>query len=176
MNPFEMFEDFIGDSFRGSRLKQAIIGYVTLAGLFTPDGSVPVSSVKEHLGISDAQWEYEIQRLAADADVWLTRDGNVICGLIYDLAKFSVGGVSGRPSASAWKALREQAHAEMFEHMEPHCMGCGREGVPLALDHTVPVSRGGSNHPMNFMWLCVPCNSSKGTKTWEEWRRALGEN
>lgn len=169
MNLFGHLQEYIFDCFRGSRLKQAIIGYVTLAGLYTVDGSVQVEEVQEALGISDAQWRYEFKRLSADADLWTCGEGRVISGLVYELARYAPGGFSGRPAPKMWQALRRHAHEAAFEYITPRCVACRSEGVPLALDHVVPVARGGSNHPLNFVWLCVPCNSSKGTKTWEEW-------
>lgn len=44
------------------------------------------------------------------------------------------------------------------------CLACG-EKKPLSADHVVPLIKGGSNYIANIQPLCVPCNSSKGTKT-----------
>ena len=37
------------------------------------------------------------------------------------------------------------------------------------VDHVVPISRGGSNHPENLQLLCPVCNRSKGAKLMSEW-------
>lgn len=37
------------------------------------------------------------------------------------------------------------------------------------IDHMTPLSRGGTNWPVNLQLLCAPCNQSKGNKTMEEW-------
>lgn len=42
------------------------------------------------------------------------------------------------------------------------CRICGASGVPLEVDHIVPVSRGGSNARDNLQTLCSPCNRGKG--------------
>lgn len=42
------------------------------------------------------------------------------------------------------------------------CLGCRRTGVPLAKDHVVPVSLGGSDAITNLQPLCLACNSAKG--------------
>lgn len=171
MKPFKAHWGAILDAFRGSRLKQAIIGYVTLAGLFSEDGYVPIAEVKEALSISDETWEREMRRLYDDCDMWPDWDRTkVISGLTHEMARYAAPGVGGRPSASAWNTLRQRVFKDVFDGMRPHCVACKAEGVPLAIDHIIPVSRGGSNHRLNLMPLCVPCNSSKGTKTWEEWR------
>ena len=41
------------------------------------------------------------------------------------------------------------------------------------IDHKHPLSRGGSNWPVNLQLMCGPCNSSKGTKTMDEWLLTL---
>lgn len=42
--------------------------------------------------------------------------------------------------------------------------------IDLHFDHIEPYSKGGSNiDPDNFALACKSCNSSKGTKTIEEW-------
>lgn len=47
---------------------------------------------------------------------------------------------------------------------------------PRTVDHIVPTTRGGKDHPRNLAICCLPCNSSKGDRTPEEWRAArLGE-
>lgn len=35
-------------------------------------------------------------------------------------------------------------------------------------DHAIPLSRGGSNHIMNIVAACAPCNRDKGSQTFEE--------
>lgn len=50
----------------------------------------------------------------------------------------------------------------------PHCHYDLRECVK-SLDHKVPLSRGGSNWPDNLQWLCLSCNSRKGTLLLSDW-------
>jgi 5-methylcytosine-specific restriction endonuclease McrA len=44
------------------------------------------------------------------------------------------------------------------------CQMCGRKApeVILEIDHIIPVSKGGSNHPTNLQVLCFDCNRGKG--------------
>jgi len=51
------------------------------------------------------------------------------------------------------------------------CAYCGAVGVPLEMDHIVPRSRGGADHPDNLTPACKPCNTSKGAKMLDEWVR-----
>lgn len=46
------------------------------------------------------------------------------------------------------------------------CQYCGRspkeDGVKLAVDHIVPVSKGGTDEPENLLTSCTDCNRGKG--------------
>ncbi|MEK7483743.1 MAG: HNH endonuclease, partial [Planctomycetota bacterium] len=48
------------------------------------------------------------------------------------------------------------------------CAYCGKQGIPLQIEHIVPKSRGGSNRVSNLTLACEKCNSKKGTQTAEE--------
>lgn len=69
-------------------------------------------------------------------------------------------------SASAWSRLREM----VFERDGYECRYCGCTDE-LAVDHIIPLSRGGTNDPENLTPACKPCNSSKRDKLVEEWLR-----
>lgn len=48
----------------------------------------------------------------------------------------------------------------------PECrefMGAGAKRTP-SLDHILPLSRGGTNHPSNLRVICNRCNSRKGDR------------
>jgi hypothetical protein len=52
------------------------------------------------------------------------------------------------------------------------CTYCGADGreYKLHCDHIIPVSRGGSNHPVNLTTACDYCNCSKRDALPHEWR------
>lgn len=56
------------------------------------------------------------------------------------------------------------------------CAGCQCDIVKdFTTDHKLPLTRGGKSTPKNLQLLCLSCNSSKGTRTNEEWRAFLAE-
>jgi 5-methylcytosine-specific restriction endonuclease McrA len=67
-----------------------------------------------------------------------------------------------------WRAGRRECHY------------CGlaltlARGLPesMTLDHKVPLSKGGPNHPRNYDPTCEPCNAAKGSMLEHEYRLAL---
>ncbi|MGW2701033.1 RNA-guided endonuclease IscB [Streptomyces sp. NPDC001340] len=48
------------------------------------------------------------------------------------------------------------------------CAYCGKQGVPLNIDHIQPRSRGGSDRVSNLAIACISCNQSKGNQPIED--------
>ncbi len=61
------------------------------------------------------------------------------------------------------EALPEELRWEIFERDNFTCKRCGSRRR-LAIDHIVPVMRGGMNDPANLQTLCKSCNSAKGAR------------
>ncbi len=60
----------------------------------------------------------------------------------------------------------------LYGEQEGICAGCDTH-FPfrvMEVDHILPRSRGGTDHPDNLQLLCSGCNRSKGGKTMAEWR------
>ena len=60
----------------------------------------------------------------------------------------------------------------LYGEQEGTCIGCDTH-FPfrvMDVDHILPRSRGGTDHPDNLQLLCSGCNRSKGGKTMAEWR------
>jgi hypothetical protein len=74
-----------------------------------------------------------------------------------------------RLPADVWHIVR----SIVLERDGHACVYCGAT-QPLAGDHIVPLSLGGSNALTNLATACRPCNLSKASSTLEEWhaRRA----
>ena len=63
---------------------------------------------------------------------------------------------------------RQQKHV-LFGQQEGRCNGCETEFPfrAFTVDHIVPQSRGGTDHPDNLQLLCSHCNSVKGNRPQE---------
>lgn len=68
---------------------------------------------------------------------------------------------------------------DFYDHS---CAYCGETGVPLNIDHFIPVSKGGGTTALNVVPACVSCNCSKSNKikdlsvlrkVMDEWREGL---
>ena len=60
----------------------------------------------------------------------------------------------------------------LYGEQEGVCIGCDTH-FPfriMEVDHILPQSRGGTDHPDNLQLLCSACNRSKGSRTMAEWR------
>lgn len=60
----------------------------------------------------------------------------------------------------------------LYGEQEGVCVGCETH-FPfrvMDVDHILPKSRGGTDHPDNLQLLCSGCNRSKGNRTMAEWR------
>ena len=62
----------------------------------------------------------------------------------------------------------------LYGEQEGVCVGCETH-FPfrvMDVDHILPRSKGGTDHPDNLQLLCSGCNRSKGGRTMAEWRAA----
>jgi 5-methylcytosine-specific restriction endonuclease McrA len=50
----------------------------------------------------------------------------------------------------------------VLEKWQRRCVYCGKEGVPLQIDHMVPRAKGGTNRVSNLTLACEQCNRVKG--------------
>ena len=72
-----------------------------------------------------------------------------------------VSGVEYQQGELAGYEVREY----LLEKWGRKCAYCGTEGVPLAIEHLIPRSRGGSHRVSNLTLACTPCNQHKGSRT-----------
>lgn len=67
--------------------------------------------------------------------------------------------------------LTKQEWEQILEQYHYSCAYCGAVGIPLTIDHVIPVSRGGKHSKDNVVPACEHCNKSKSAKTPTEWRQ-----
>jgi len=63
----------------------------------------------------------------------------------------------------------------LLEKWSRRCVYCGKENVPLQIEHIIPKSRGGSDRVGNLTLACVPCNQKKGNMPVEEFLKRKPE-
>jgi 5-methylcytosine-specific restriction endonuclease McrA len=54
---------------------------------------------------------------------------------------------------------------DLVDKYNHKCLCCGRDDVPMSLDHVIPRSLGGADTIDNVQPLCKSCNSKKSNKT-----------
>jgi hypothetical protein len=59
-------------------------------------------------------------------------------------------------------AIRKQV-AELADHRCSYCKSPSVVGIPMVIDHIVPVVKGGSSHLRNLCLACYRCNEFKGS-------------
>jgi 5-methylcytosine-specific restriction endonuclease McrA len=58
---------------------------------------------------------------------------------------------------------------EILEQFDYSCAYCGRKMERPTMDHVIPLSRGGAHSKDNIVPACRHCNSSKRSRTPQEW-------
>ncbi|MBW4580643.1 MAG: HNH endonuclease [Tildeniella nuda ZEHNDER 1965/U140] len=80
----------------------------------------------------------------------------------FDLQKLEnpeISGVEYQQGELAGYEVREY----LLNKWDRKCTYCGKENVPLQVEHIQPRAKGGSNRISNLCLACEPCNTKKGT-------------
>lgn len=65
----------------------------------------------------------------------------------------------------SWEVFRRDGYA---------CRYCGRDDVPLTVDHLVLWEEGGPSVPENLVSACKKCNKTRGNTPYAEWLKSPG--
>jgi len=78
--------------------------------------------------------------------------------------KPEIAGANYQQGTLAGYELREY----LLEKWQRRCAYCGKDNVPLQIEHIHPTSKGGTNRVSNLTLACEPCNIAKGTRDIKE--------
>jgi hypothetical protein len=59
----------------------------------------------------------------------------------------------------------------VYKRDQYRCRYCGRDGIPLTVDHLVLWEEGGPSIPENLVTACRKCNKTRGSIQYAEWLR-----
>ncbi len=113
---------------------------------------------EKHRRLTHEYYVTNRKRIAAKRATPEGRRKRVIAQQRREARKRRQGG-SGVTRAQWEQILKDYGH---------ECAYCPSKG-PLAMDHIVPISRGGSHDVSNVVPACKPCNSSKNDRLLLEW-------
>jgi hypothetical protein len=80
-------------------------------------------------------------------------------------------------SGTLSKAILRKSQRQIDMHMQwavfkrdnYTCRYCGRDGVPLSVDHILLWERGGPTIPENLLTACRKCNKDRGSTEYPDW-------
>ena len=61
---------------------------------------------------------------------------------------------------------------QVFQRDKYQCRYCGREGIPMSVDHIIVWEEGGPTIPDNLLTSCKSCNRDRGSMPFEQWLRS----
>jgi len=119
-------------------------------------------------------WQPSLESRMSDITTWVRRLIKLcpITDISYELSQFDTHKMQ-KPEIRGIEYQHGTLHGYtvrqyLLEKFEYQCAYCGKENVPLEVEHIVPKSRGGSDRVTNLTISCVGCNEDKNTQTAEE--------
>ncbi|MFH5773568.1 HNH endonuclease [Paracoccus sp. NGMCC 1.201697] len=128
------------------------------------DGRISVTGICYWCGCDAGEAEAIIDRMI-ECGIFRRLEGRVVCPELVAVAEEN--------NAPTPRSQRRQftvsttRRARLYARDGNACHYCGG-GENLTLDHMLPQSRGGDDSDENLVTCCRNCNSSKGTKTYDE--------
>ncbi|NEP27594.1 RNA-guided endonuclease IscB [Moorena sp. SIO3I6] len=123
-----------------------------------PQGWLPPSL--EHRILTTQTWVKRLIKFCPVNEIWVER-------VKFDTQKMQnpeISGVEYQQGELAGYEVREY----LLEKWERECTYCGKQNVPLQIEHIHPKSKGGSDCVRNLCLACEKCNQRKGNKPIED--------
>ncbi len=81
----------------------------------------------------------------------------------------------------------EEVLSSIFDKNEGYCYHCSKKLVRnkygnlhsrggWEVDHSIPTSKGGTDHLNNLLPSCIPCNRTKGNLTTRQYRKTIEQS
>ncbi len=58
---------------------------------------------------------------------------------------------------------------KVYKRDDYHCRYCGKDGIPMTVDHAVLWEKGGPSIEKNLITACRKCNKKRGNTEYEDW-------
>ncbi|NEO00972.1 MAG: HNH endonuclease [Moorea sp. SIO1F2] len=114
----------------------------------------------EHRILTIETWVKRLIKFCPVNEIWIER-------VKFDAQKMQnpeISGVEYQQGERRGYEVREY----LLEKWGRECTYCGKQSVPLQIEHIHPKSKGGSNRVSNLCLACEKCNQRKGNKPIEE--------
>ncbi|NEP49244.1 MAG: HNH endonuclease [Moorea sp. SIO3C2] len=122
------------------------------------DGWLPPSL--EHRILTIQTWVKRLIKFCPVNEIWVER-------VKFDTQKMQnpeINGIQYQQGELAGYEVREY----LLEKWGRECTYCGKQSIPLQIEHIHPKSKGGSNRVSNLCLACEKCNQRKGNKSIED--------
>ncbi|NEO94919.1 MAG: HNH endonuclease [Moorea sp. SIO3G5] len=123
-----------------------------------PEGWLPPSL--EHRILTIQTWVKRLIKFCMVNEIWIER-------VKFDTKKMQnpeINGIEYQQGELAGYEVREY----LLEKWGRECTYCGKQNIPLQIEHIHPKSQGGSERVSNLCLACEKCNQRKGNKPVEE--------
>ncbi|NEO94041.1 MAG: HNH endonuclease [Moorea sp. SIO3G5] len=123
-----------------------------------PEGWIPPSL--EHRVLTIETWVRRLTKFCPVNEIWIEI-------VKFDTQKMQdpeINGVEYQQGELAGYEVREY----LLEKWGRECAYCGKQNIPLQIEHIHPKSKGGSDRVSNLCLACEKCNQRKGNRPIEE--------
>ena len=114
----------------------------------------------EHRVLTIETWVKRLIKFCPVSEIWVER-------VKFDTKKMQnpeISGIEYQQGELAGYEVREY----LLEKWDRECAYCGKQNIPLQIEHIHPKSLGGSDRVSNLCLACEKCNQRKGNKPIEE--------